>query len=199
MQLLETIRVEKGEVLNILFHQDRMNNSRKELFKCTNEIDLPSVLQDSINNTSINELSKCRIIYNTSINKVEFIPYFIPKICSLKLIECDDIDYSYKYLNRDTINKMMNQRADADDIIIVKNGFITDSSFANLLFYNGDQWLTPTFPLLKGTQRAKLLEQEKVRVVDIRPEDLHNFQQVRLVNAMLRFEDEVDVIIDKIC
>ena len=78
------------------------------------------------------------------------------------------------------------------------NGLITDSSTANLLYYNGNQWLTPTFPLLKGTQRAKLLEQEKIQVADIRPSDLHNFKKVRLINAMLRFEDEIDVLIENI-
>ena len=92
----------------------------------------------------------------------------------------------------------MLQKGDADDIIIVKNGLITDSSFANLLFFNGLQWLTPAQPLLKGTQRAKLLEQEQVITAEIRTADLSNFIKVRLVNAMLRFEDEVDILIDSI-
>lgn len=199
MQLLETIRVEQGEFSNLLFHQKRLNHSRKELFGCVQEIDLVSVLQIHVAEIPDNQLYKCRILYDKEIQKVEFTPYKIPIINSLKLVSCDEIEYSHKYQNRQLINELLIQKANADDIIIVKNGLITDSSFANLLFFNGDHWLTPTFPLLKGTQRAKLMEQEKVRVADIRPEDLHNFQKIRLINAMLRFEDEMDVLIEKIC
>lgn len=199
MQLLETIRTEKGEFSNLLFHQNRMNNSRKVLFNCKDEINLFSVLQNSSGKISDNKLYKCRIIYNSKIKKIEFIPYQIPEINSLKLVNCNEIDYSHKYLNRKQINLLLAQKDKADDIIIVKNGLITDSSTANLLFYNGCHWLTPAFPLLKGTQRAKLLEQEKILLADIRPSDLHNFQKARLINAMLRFEDETDIIIEKIC
>ena len=197
MQLLETIRVEDGKFSNLNFHQERMNSSRKVLFNCTDEIDLLSILQDSSNNISDNKLYKCRIIYNTEIRKIEFIPYPKPHINTLKLVYSDDIEYSHKYFDRNHINELLELKGVTDDIIIVKNRLITDSSFANLLFYNGDHWLTPTFPLLKGTQRAKLLEQEKIRVADIRPEDLHNFTKIRLINAMLRFEDEMDVLIKK--
>ncbi len=197
MQLLETIRVKNGIFSNLNFHQERMNGSRKVLFSCTDEIELLSILQDSSNDISDNKLYKCRIIYNTEIRKIEFIPYQKPHINTLKLVYSDDIEYNHKYFDRQQINELLELKGDADDIIIVKNGLITDTSFANLLFYNGEHWLTPTFPLLKGTQRAKLLEQEKIRVADIRPEDLHNFKKIRLINAMLRFEDEVDVLVKK--
>lgn len=198
MQLLETIRTEKGEFSNLLYHQNRMNNSRKVLFKCKDELNLFSLLQNSFKNISDNKLYKCRIIYNSEVKKIEFIPYKIPDINQLKLVSSDEIDYSHKYLDRKQINLLLAQKGKADDIIIVKNELITDSSTANLLFYNGNQWLTPAFPLLLGTQRASLLEQEKIQVADIHPSDLHNFQKIRLINAMLRFEDEVDVLIVKV-
>lgn len=193
MQLLETIRYEKGEFSNLIFHQNRMNNSRKVLFNCNHEINLSSILEEPSSKIYDDELYKCRIIYNSEITKVEFIPYNIPDIKCLKLVKCDDIDYNHKYLDRRPINKLLTYKGSSDDIIIVKNGLITDSSTANLLFYNGRQWLTPAMPLLVGTQRTKLIKLEKIQVADIRPEDLHNFQKVRLINAMLRFEDEIDV------
>ncbi|MAE08225.1 MAG: 4-amino-4-deoxychorismate lyase [Bacteroidetes bacterium] len=198
MQILETIRFEQGEFSNIIFHQNRMNYSRQILFNCKNDINLISKLQNLSNKISDSKLYKCRIIYKSEVKKIEFIPYNIPEIKSLKLVPCDEIDYNHKYLDREQINNLLANKGEADDIIIVKNGLITDSSMANLLFYNGEQWLSPTFPLLKGTQRAKLLEQEKIQVADIRPNDLHNFQKVRLVNAMIRFEDEVDVLTENI-
>ena len=198
MQLLETIRFDQGEFSNLRFHQRRMNNSRKVLFNCTDGIDLISILRKSFNNISNKELYKCRVIYDTEVKKVEYIPYQIPDISSLQLVDCDEIEYSHKYFNRNQINDLLTQKDKADDIIIVKNGLITDTSFANLLFYNGEHWLTPTFPLLKGTQRAKLMEKELIITANIRPVDLSYFKKIRLINAMLRFEDEVDVNISNV-
>lgn len=198
MQLLETIRFEDSEFSSLEFHQNRMNNSRKSLFNCEDEINLFKILQDSSNNISDKELYKCRIIYNAEIDKIEYIPYKFPETNHLKLVVCNEIDYSHKYLDRKQINVLLSEKENADDIIIVKNGLITDSSTANLLFHQGRHWITPAFPLLKGTQRAKLLEQEKIQVADIRPSDLRNFNKVRLINAMQRFEDEVDVLIENI-
>ena len=198
MQLLETIRFNSGKFANIEFHQKRFNDSRKQLFNCKDEINLISILNSYVKSQSDYQLLKCRVVYGTEVESVEFIPYSMPNITSLKLVNCDKIQYSHKYLNRNHINKLMLQMGNANDIIIVKNGLITDSSFANLLFYNGEKWLTPTFPLLKGTQRAKLLEKDQIFTADIRPVDMANFSKVRLINAMLRFEDEVDIQIENI-
>ena len=198
MQLLETIRFNAGKFSNIKLHQRRFNDSRRQLFNCKDEINLISILNSYIKNQPDYQLLKCRVVYDAEVESVEFIPYSMPNITSLKLVNCDKIEYSHKYLNRSHINKLILQKCNADDIIIVKNGLITDSSFANMLFFNGSQWLTPAQPLLKGTQRAKLLEQEQIITADIRPADLYNFTKVRLINAMLRFEDEMDVLIGKI-
>ncbi len=162
MQLLETIRYEKGEFSNLIFHQNRMNNSRKVLFNCKDEINLTSILEESSSKKFDNKLYKCRITYNSEVTKIEVIPYNIPDIKSLKLVLCDDIDYNHKYLDRRQINKLITYKDNSDDIIIVKKGLISDSSTANLLFYNGRLWLTPALPLLVGTQRTKLIKQEKI-------------------------------------
>ncbi|MFK5857492.1 MAG: aminotransferase class IV [Bacteroidota bacterium] len=198
MQLLETIRFSSGSFSNLPYHQKRMNNSRKLLFNCGDEINLQVVLANQIGKLQTTELTKCRVVYDTEIRSIEFVNYSIPNINLLKMIVCDDILYNHKYANRDKINILLAQKEKADDIIIIKNGLITDSSFANLLFFNGSHWLTPAQPLLNGTQRSKLLEQEQIVTADIRPADLTNFTKVRLINAMLKFEDEVDVIIDNV-
>ena len=198
MLLLETIRFEHGEFSNLIFHQNRMNNSRKALFNCKDEINLPKILKESSWEVYDNGLYKCRVIYNSEVTKIEFILYNISDVKSLKLVSCDDIDYSHKYLDRSQINKLLTYKGSSDDIIIVKKGLFTDSSTANLLFYNGNRWLTPAVPLLVGTQRTNLISQEKIHVADIRLEDLHNFQKVRLINTMLRFEDQMDVLIKNI-
>lgn len=83
-------------------------------------------------------------------------------------------------------------------MLIVKNGLVTDTSFCNVLFFNGKHWLTPEQPLLRGTRRAALLDQEQIRTAVIGVEDLHYFTKVRLINAMIRFEDCLDIPMDKV-
>ena len=192
MQLLETIRLENGEYSNLDLHQERMSVALRQLFNCSNKISLLHYL-DEIEIKNKVDLQKCRIVYDSEIRKVEFTLYEMPKIESLKLIVCDNIDYRYKYVDRSKINELYSQKESADDIIIINNGFVTDSSYANLLFYDGNNWLTPSKPLLKGTQLASLLRSKKIILADIVPSDLVNFEKIRLINAMLRFEDKVDI------
>jgi 4-amino-4-deoxychorismate lyase len=109
-----------------------------------------------------------------------------------------ELEYSYKYEDRKAINKLFKEKGPADDILIVKKGLITDTSFCNILFYNGKNWITPSFPLLKGTQRRYLLEQERIIPAEISTSDLQNFSKARLINAMIRFEDSLDIDIQDI-
>ncbi len=143
-------------------------------------------------------LFKCRVIYSIQIEIIEFIPYNIPSIKSLKIVVDNQIEYSHKYLNRAQLHKLYEQKDDCDDILIAINGLITDTYFANILFYNGKEWVTPAKPLLKGTQRAKLLQEEKIKTADIRLEDLKYFEKARMINAMIRFEDGANINIDRI-
>ena len=212
MKLLETIRFENGRFANLELHQQRMNASRKVLFNFETAIDLEkelssrsSVIENPAspdfqiaNLKELEGLFKCRIIYSKQIEEIEFIPYQLPKIQFLKMVMDDEINYAHKYFNRNHLNKLFSQKGNSDDILIVKNGLITDTSFANILFFNGKQWLTPSGPLLKGTQRQLLLEREQITTAAIRPADLKYFQKARPINAMIRFEDEVDVAIESI-
>ena len=52
---------------------------------------------------------KCRIVYNREIIKVEFVPYVLKQIRSLKLVNAE-IDYAYKYEDRTNINKLLELR-----------------------------------------------------------------------------------------
>jgi 4-amino-4-deoxychorismate lyase len=194
-RLLESIRCEKGELQNLRFHQTRMNDAVQALFSTNNNISLEKI---SVPEHCKRGLFKCRIIYREKIENIEFIPYQFPKIQALKLILDNEIDYALKFANRSNINLLFDKKGECDDILIVKNGLITDTSYANILFFNGKNWLTPALPLLKGTQRARLLSEEKIITADIRSGDLPQFQKVRLINAMMRFEDEVDVKLENI-
>jgi 4-amino-4-deoxychorismate lyase len=200
MKLVESVRLYNGKFDNLFFHQQRMNNSRKELFGCTYENNLTTYLQKTIIEKDMMKsgLFKCRVIYAEQIETTEILPYLLPLVKTLKLEFDDDIDYRFKYLDRSRLEKLYSQKGTCDDIIIVKNGLITDSSTANLLFFNGKNWLTPSKPLLKGTRRAQLLADEIIKTADFRISDLKHFLKVRLINAMIRFEDEIDIPIAKV-
>jgi 4-amino-4-deoxychorismate lyase len=77
------------------------------------------------------------------------------------------------------------QRGKSDDIIIVRNGFVTDASYANLIFRKGNEWFTPTTYLLAGTMRAFLLDSNRIKSTEICAEDLVNYESCKLINAML--------------
>jgi 4-amino-4-deoxychorismate lyase len=76
-----------------------------------------------------------------------------------------------------------------DDILIVKNGYITDASFASVVFHDGAKWITPSTPLLAGTTTARLLECHAIIAGEIRKGDLRHFKKAALINAMIDLED----------
>jgi len=83
----------------------------------------------------------------------------------------------------------LKKKADTDAILIVKNGEITDFTFANVVFFTlNNKAFTPLNPLLKGTMRTQLLEKNKIRERIIKVSDLHLFNRVKPINAMLDFE-----------
>jgi len=192
--LLETIRFEAGELSNIEYHIRRMKQSAKALFKTSLNFEPEQVLKEARQNAKNNDgLFKFRLEYGLDEFLWEFVPYSLPNIKTLKLIYSNDIDYSLKCSDRSKLNLLRGRKKEADDILIVKNDEITDTSFANILFYNGNQWLTPKNPLLHGTQRTFLLERDYISEAVIKVDDLFRFQKSRIVNAMIRFEDELDV------
>nr|WP_241518404.1 aminotransferase class IV [Bacteroidetes bacterium endosymbiont of Geopemphigus sp.] len=101
----------------------------------------------------------------------------------------DDIEYRYKLTDRSAFEKLKPEDTEHTEIIIVKKGFVTDTSYANLAFFNGNEWHTPAQPLLKGVQREHLLKLGMIREREIREKDLKNYKTVRLINAMLDFEE----------
>lgn len=71
--------------------------------------------------------------------------------------------------------------------LIVRNGLLTDTSIANIALWNGLHWYTPAHPLLKGTHRARLLDEGILTERDIPVEEIKQYQKICLFNAMLHF------------
>lgn len=193
--LLETIKIEKGLLCNLFFHNLRINSSRKELFGCNDFIKLENIVK--IPSELNSGLYKCRVIYSNTIKKIGFLPYHKRKIKSLKVVVCDSIEYNYKYENRECLNKLLKLKKNCDDILIVKNKKITDTSFSNIVFSDGKKWITPSTPLLKGTKREKLLSEKKIVSDEIKINDLKHFKKAALINSMLDLSD-CSVVIENI-
>jgi 4-amino-4-deoxychorismate lyase len=131
---------------------------------------------------------KCRIVYAQTVQQVELLPYIPKRIQTLRLVFNDTIQYEHKYLDRLYFDKLL-QSAYADDILIVQHGLITDSSYANVVFYDGKNWVTPARPLLFGTKRQVLLERGVIQQREIACTDLNRFTHIALINAMLDLGD----------
>ena len=100
----------------------------------------------------------------------------------------DTIEYAKKSTDRERIDTLFELREECDDILIVKNGHITDTSIANIALYKEGLWYTPTSPLLRGTTRQRLLESGFLHTTDIKVQDLHKYSKIALLNAMVDFD-----------
>lgn len=195
-QLLETIKLEDGRLFNLDYHNRRLNASRRELFGTVEAIDLTEIIQVPDNCTD--GLYRCRIVYAQTIETIEFVPQKERTYSSLKLVNCDNIDYHLKYADRTLLNELYARRGKADEIAIVKNGEMTDCSIGNLLFYDGQSWVTPANPLLKGTQRQKLLESGRIQEEIIFVQDLNTFQKAGIINAFFDLKNMPIISIENI-
>ena len=187
--LVESIKVEKRKLWNMEFHNLRFNSSRRDLFNIKDDLLLENIL--NISSDIGGGIYKCRVLYDEKINKIEWKKYRRKEIKYLKVVRCDNIDYSYKYSNRNVFNMLLkeNKCSENQDILIVKNGRVTDTSCSNIALFNGKEWHTPLLPLLKGTKREELLQNGILIEKDILLEELQHYKFVKPINAMIEFEN----------
>ena len=181
---IETIRIEQGKACNLSYHNERLNNTLHHFWPDCAGIELGEYLKLT---PEMNGM-KCRVIYDGSgIKEISYEAYQMRPVHSLQLVYSDDIDYTYKSLDREYLNQLYALRETADDILIVKNELVTDTSIANIALYNGSEWHTPKSPLLKGTQRAFLLDQQIIKEEEITLKQLFTYSRITLFNAMITF------------
>jgi 4-amino-4-deoxychorismate lyase len=180
--LLETIKCEEGKIFQLSYHQQRFDESRKSLFGDIDTLDLSTLITPPKEG-----LFRCRILYHIQIHSIEYIPYQIKTITSLKIVP-SDIEYHFKYANRESLNSLCALHPDVDDILIEKEGYLRDTSIANIAFFTGEEWHTPKNPLLYGTMRDYYIDQGLLHPKDIKKEQLHRYTQVALMNAMIGFK-----------
>jgi 4-amino-4-deoxychorismate lyase len=207
--LLETLHIIRGQLQHLKWHNERYNRSRKILFGATEPIDLATVFAEKwakndvvhldLSNNATDTYERCRFIYDALVvHKVEIVRAVRRNIRSLQCVSADDFDYSHKFADRSRFD-LLNQNIQTDDILIVKNGFLTDTTYANIVFMDkSGHFFTPSTPLLAGTKRAQLLAENKIEAVDLRVNDMSKFVEVRLINATTDLENSPKILINNI-
>ncbi|MEG0927799.1 MULTISPECIES: aminotransferase class IV [Chryseobacterium] len=194
-QFIESIKVEDQEIFLLELHQKRVNQTFSNFGK-EDSIDLSKIYKNLQHDED--GLFKLRVSYDLDKRiRTQMIPYAIPEIHDFQLVENNSFDYSFKFEDRKELDKMK-MKSKAEEIIIVKNNHITDTSFSNLLFLKGKEWFTPTTYLLNGVQRQHLLKQKKIKEAEITLQNIKQFSHFQLINALNDFDDMFIYPIDRI-
>lgn len=180
---IESIRLNNGVFDRLPLHQERVNRIFHEFFPKIEPIRIAKELL--YYDFPKQGLFKVRFIFDDQCRKVEFIPYFRRNIKSLRLLETDIENRFYKLENRAEFEAAFAERKDSDDVLLVKNGLLTDISYANLALFDGEKWVTPRLPLISGVHRFELLAHGTIFEKDISVDELINYQQIMIFNAMI--------------
>lgn len=185
-QFIESIRIKDGIFEHLDYHQSRVNktllNFGKPPFFQLREI----IAANALNASGV---VKCRVKYDLQqVLDITYSAYAVRKIGTVSLVELEGKTYDFKYADRGWINDML-LKSNTDEIIMMDDGIVKDASYANLAFYDGQHWYTPEIPLLEGTQRAFLLEANAIQVAAISTSNLHQYQMIKFINAMMTWEE----------
>ncbi len=178
---LESIGAWSGSTPYLSYHQERLNRTFRTFFPEDESHDLQRIL--STENIPPGKV-KIRFLYSATEYKIECHSYQKKEIESLQVVEDDAIDYDFKSTDRNHLNNLYQQRERGDDILIFKDGFLTDSYAANVVCKIEDRLLTPAEPLLKGVMREYLLDQQMIDSKIIDKKKLKKADGVFLINAL---------------
>ncbi len=184
-RFLETIKLFDGNFFRLTLHQQRLNRAFTECYPNTQVPDLISIIQNS--DFPLNGFYKCRILFDKEDYKIEFEPYVRKEITSLQLVNTDIQTFNYKPADRTVYQQAFELRKNCDDVLLVRDGLITDTSYANIAFFDGVNWITPEIPLIYGVNRALLIAEKKLMELPVKISDFPNFHSFRLFNAMIEF------------
>jgi len=184
--LFESVCIENSQIKNAAYHEARFNKSYIQQYKTHPTY----TLFDGIHLTNLDDTLKykLRIGYKQNGTRYSISEYENNIATALKLVSDDTISYALKKNNRKKLNALFLQRGEADDVLIIKNGLVTDASYSNILFFDGKQIVTPTTPLLEGTCRARLLAINRIVEKSISVDELQNFESFQLINALNDFD-----------
>lgn len=178
MKLFETIRVCDGVAERVALHQARLLRSGGPA-----EPPLEQVIADA-QLPGAGEF-KLHVSYDeagiTGVHAERYVPRVIRR---MRAVEAD-VCYPLKLEDRRVFDVLRGEHSDVDELIICRDGMVTDTTFSNLLFGEPGAWYTPEHCLLPGTRRESLLRCGEVRVRAIRRAEIRDYPFLCLINAML--------------
>ena len=185
-RFIESIKIEDQKAFLLDLHQKRVNQTFAHFGK-EGSIDLAKIFKNLEHDED--GLYKLRIVYDLDKKfTTQLIPYAIPEIENFQLVENNSYDYSFKFEDRKEFERMK-AKAKTEEIIVVKNNHITDTSYTNILFLKGKEWFTPTTYLLNGVMRQHLLHEKKIKETEITLQNIKEFSHFQFINAMNDFDD----------
>jgi 4-amino-4-deoxychorismate lyase len=185
--LLETIRLENGRLPYLPFHQQRLVQSQAFHYGGVPAIDLQKEIV--IPEAYREGIYKLRMLYSERVERIDIQAYTIRPVRALQMLKIRDLDYAYKYADRQALQSLFDSRTYGDDVLLIRDGLLTDTSYANVALYDGHKWVTPAQPLLSGTARARYLESGLLHSADIPYQALEQFVAIKLINAMMPWEE----------
>ena len=177
---LETLLAFDGHIQHLGWHQARFEQTQKAYFQVCNPLLLSRVLEPPEEGTF-----RVRVVYEKEIQRVEYLPLVSKSIASLGLVE-SNIDYAYKYANREALNALI--PSGMDDVVITYDDELRDISIANIALLIDGVWLTPQNPLLEGTTRQRLLASGFLKASSLSIASLKKAEKFAIMNALIGFK-----------
>ncbi len=194
-RFLESIAVKNGKAPLIDFHQKRYENCMQCFYPQAKIFHLSLFLDKAPQD---NILYKLRVLYDENSISTTYIPYKKREINEIIAIDGKNISYPWKYANRQMFDELRKGLNDKQEILIFKNGLLTDSSYSNVVLQKGNAFFTPETPLLKGVQREFLLSKNLIKPKSIHRNEVLNYDRIIFINAMMDLEAGINLPIEKV-
>lgn len=190
--LLETFCLQDGRILNLDYHQKRVNSSLERAWNINLFIE---AIESSPDYTTA-QIGKWRIsvTYNIKgIKAVRMLPYHPPKVTTLFPVEIEENFYHCKWADRSRFEEIKKGLPAGVEPLFILNERVTDTSFTNVVLEKEGRLITPSTHLLRGTKRSLLLDKGLIKEQEVTQDLLQEYEAIHLINAML---DPHDLVIN---
>jgi len=193
-EFFETLRLLNGELCQVEFHLERVQKTQEVFFTGAGfEV---NALYNAIKDYP-EGLFKVRVDYDSAITGIRVDMYEIQPHRKLGIVDAGDFSYPFKFADRDFFRETLNGCPDCDDVLFLKDGCVTDTTYCNIALFDGREWVTPATFLLPGTKRAALLHSGALRETRVTVHDLPGYQAIAFINAMRDFEKRYTFVRDQ--
>lgn len=185
-RFFESIRCLDGRPQLTDLHQKRIDRTFRYFFNDYCPIDVRSIILDS--DFDGKGIHKCRISYDEQGFHVDFSPYVKRKVNRLALYETK-VTYPFKYSNRTELDQISCKYPEHIEPLLINNERIRETTYGNIIVKMDGKWFTPLYPLFYGVMRTHELRLGRIEERDLFVEDLWNCSELRIINAMMPFEN----------